>query len=51
MFESECQVWEFDVARAFPEPKGMEEYRLQHADRYKAEREGKIETPPQKAPQ
>ena len=36
MFERECQVWEFDLARAFPEPPGMEAYREAHPDRRRA---------------
>ncbi len=30
IMEAECKLWNFDPARAFPEPKGMEEFRRQH---------------------
>lgn len=32
-FQSECDVWEFDVSRAFPEPADMDEYRRQRPPR------------------
>lgn len=48
-FEEECQAWGFDVARAFPEPEGMEQYRRRHpeSERFKKEREGATERLPQ----
>lgn len=45
-FKAECDAWNFDVTRVFPEPKGMAEYRAQHPERYQKEREGKIENLP-----
>jgi hypothetical protein len=44
---NECNAWDFDVARAFPEPPGMKEYRQQHPARYLPEREGETDTLPQ----
>ena len=43
----ECNRWDFDVAKAFPEPPDMETYREQHPERFKQERQDKIETLPQ----
>jgi hypothetical protein len=37
--KSECDYWDFDVAKAFPEPTGMAEYRLQHPERFRTEPE------------
>ncbi len=33
MFERECELWEFELEQAFPEPPGMEEYREAHPER------------------
>lgn len=34
-FEVECDAWGFELAAAFPEPGGMEAYRLAHPERYR----------------
>lgn len=31
IFEKECELFSFDLAKAYPEPPGMEAYRAQHA--------------------
>ncbi len=33
LFESECNLWDFDLNQAFPEPPGMDVYRQQHPER------------------
>jgi hypothetical protein len=33
-FQAECDYHDFDVTKAFPEPKGMDEFRQQHPARY-----------------
>jgi len=33
LFKTECDVWQFDISRAFPEPPGMDEYRRQRPPR------------------
>ena len=33
-FTAECDTWNFDVAKAFPEPPGMEEYRKANPTRF-----------------
>ena len=45
-FRPECEAWEFDLARAFPEPPGMEEYRRLHPSRRKPDRSEEVETLP-----
>lgn len=47
-FRPECAAWEFDLARAFPEPPGMEEYRRLHPSRRKPDRPEEVETLPLK---
>lgn len=44
--KEECDLWEFDVARAFPEPKGMEEYRQQHPERFKEAKDPDVQNLP-----
>ena len=46
--QAECDHWNFDVSKAFPEPKGLDEYRKQHPERYKpgAEPQPEAEPPP-----
>lgn len=46
-FTAECDYWQFDVAKAFPEPPGMEQYRKDHPGRGKEEKDKDIETPAQ----
>ena len=43
----ECELFEFDLARAFPEPPGMDAYRAANPDRAKQPTEDGIETPTQ----
>ena len=43
---SECDLWGYDVAKVFSEPKGMAEYREQHPERYREERPDKVESLP-----
>lgn len=46
--ETECKLWNYDAARAFPEPEKMAEYRSAHPTRIKdAEKPKDIETPAQ----
>ena len=33
LLESECNLWDFDLSQAFPEPPGMDVYRQQHPER------------------
>jgi len=44
---AECEHWDFDVARAFPEPPGMAEFREQHAREGVDKREKTVHTPAQ----
>jgi hypothetical protein len=43
----ECGGWDFDVAKAFLVPSGIEKYREQHPNRFKKERKDQTETLPQ----
>ena len=45
---AECDAWGFDVTRAFPEPKGMEDYRVLHPTRHRESREDAIDSLPMK---
>lgn len=44
---AECEEWEFEAARAYPEPEGMKEFRAANPRRTKEETERKVETPVQ----
>lgn len=45
---AECNLWSYDPARAFPEPKGMADYRATHPGRKREEDKKKdIDTPAQ----
>ncbi len=46
LLTAECDYLDFDVARAFPEPKGMDEFRQQRPERYEAEPERDTRTLP-----
>ncbi len=43
----ECEQWQFDVAKAFPEPPGMAEFREQRGRRGPEKKEKVLETPAQ----
>ncbi|MCK4341984.1 MAG: hypothetical protein KAY37_09705 [Phycisphaerae bacterium] len=45
--QAECEAWDLDLAKAFPEPKDMDQYRQQHGDRFEEERQTEAETLPQ----
>ena len=45
--KAECDYLDFDVAKAFPEPKGLDEFRQQHPERYPPEPERDVHTLPQ----
>lgn len=47
LLAQECEYFEFDLERAFPEPEGMAEYRQLHPERYPEQREREVETLPQ----
>ncbi|TWT45542.1 hypothetical protein RAS1_19700 [Phycisphaerae bacterium RAS1] len=44
---AECDEWEFEAARAFPEPEGMKEFRAANPRRTKEDTQGDVETPVQ----
>jgi len=46
LLKSECEFFEFDVAKAFPEPPAMDEYRRQHPRRAEPEPEPEVRTLP-----
>jgi hypothetical protein len=46
-FRRECELWQFEPTRAFPEPPGMDEYRRQAGRRGPEKKEEKVETPAQ----
>ena len=46
-FIAECDYWQFDAAKAFPEPPLMAEYRKDHPGRGKEKKDEDIETPAQ----
>jgi hypothetical protein len=48
-FKSECDYLDFDVAKAFPEPKGMDEYRKQHPERTEPGAPDESQTLPRKS--
>ena len=47
-FRKECEALQLDVVKAFPEPRGMEQFRKQRGDRSPGEKGGEVETPTQK---
>jgi hypothetical protein len=47
-FKAECDYLDYDVAKAFPEPKGMEEFRQQRPQRPAPQPESDVRTLPQR---
>lgn len=47
LFRAECEHWDFDLAEAFPEPKGMDEFRADQPERYREDTDTDVRTVPQ----